>query len=369
MNISHISVSNLPVLYRYGGAIERRIVEIAQQQAKLGHRVRVFSIGEQTEIQEVNGVEYHFLKCRTKLPYRHFEFQHKVVRAVKNDPGEVLHFHSQPEGAWMSRRVKARKVLSYDFFDFRGGKRTPLYHVYKRVLRQFDLLLPCSEFCRQESSRFWDLPGGKVKILFNGVNTRQFQPDPAAAAAEREKLGLDKRVILYVGRVCRQKGSDLLLEAVKLLNQRRNDLQLVIAGPIGQFGMQTDPERWIERIQEVGGTYLGAVEESRLAAIYNLADVFVMPTRVAEMFGMAAVEAQACGKPVVASDCGGLQEVVPVNCGGRFPVGDATKLAAEIERLMNDDGLRANCGANALINSARFDWSRICETLDTLYHG
>lgn len=369
MKISHISVSNLPVLYQFGGAIERRIVEISGQQASRGHSVRVFSIGDQTEIREVNGVEYHFLKCRTRLPYRHFEFQHKVVRSLKDHPGEVLHFHSQPEGAWMSRRVNAMKVLSYDFFDFRGGKRTPLYHAYKRVLRRFDLLLPCSQFCLQESSKFWDLPNSKLKILFNGVNTGQFKPDREAAAAERAKIGIEKRVVLYVGRVCRQKGSDLLLEAIKVLNQRRSDLQLVIAGPISQFGMNTDPDRWIERIKGVGGIYLGAVEESRLAAIYNLADVFVMPTRVAEMFGMAAVEAQACGKPVVASDCGGLQEVVPTDCGGRFPVGNAERLAAEIECLMDDDSHRSACAANALRNAAQFDWSRICDALDEMYRA
>ena len=90
MNISHISVSNLPVLHRFGGAIERRIIEIAQKQAKQGHRVRVFSIGNRTEIREVRGVEYNFLKCGTCLPFRHFEFQHKVVNVVKRRPDEVL---------------------------------------------------------------------------------------------------------------------------------------------------------------------------------------------------------------------------------------------------------------------------------------
>jgi glycosyltransferase involved in cell wall biosynthesis len=369
MNISHISVSVLPVLHRFGGGIERRINEIAQRQAKQGHRVRVFSIGDQTEIREVRGVEYNFLKCPTCLPFRHFEFQHKVVNVVKQRPDEVLHFHSQPEGAWMSKLVEAKKVLSYDFFAFRGGNRTPLYHFYERVLRQFDLLLPCSQFCLRESSKFWDLPTNKVKVLFNGVNTEQFKPDPAAAACERREIGLDRRVVLYVGRVCNQKGSDVLLEAIKTLNERRSDLQLVIAGPIGQFGTKADPDRWVERIKGVGGVYLGAVEESRLAAIYNLADVFVMPTRIAEMFGMAAVEAQACGKPVVASDCGGLQEVVPTNCGGRFPVGNATKLASEIERLMDDANYRTSCSANALRNAAQYDWNFICNTLDSLYNS
>jgi glycosyltransferase involved in cell wall biosynthesis len=154
---------------------------------------------------------------------------------------------------------------------------------------------------------------------------------------------------------------------MRLLNDRRRDCQLVIAGPIGQFGLTDDPEHWVERIREVGGKYLGAIEENRLAAIYNLADVFVMPTRLLEMFGMAAVEAQACGKPVVAADQGGLQEVVPSDCGARFPVGNANRLAEEIEKLLDDPKRYQTCAANARRNAAQYDWKSICDTLDTLY--
>jgi glycosyltransferase involved in cell wall biosynthesis len=369
MNISHVSVSTLPVLHRFGGAIERRIVEIAREQARRGHRVSVYSVGDATETREVDGVTYRFLHCRTRLPWRHLEFQHRVVRELPVRADDVLHFHSQPEGAWMSQAVGARKVLSYDFFQFRGGRTTPLYHLYKRALRRFDLLLPCSRYCLEESQSFWRFPAGKLRILYNGVNTRQFRPDPAAAARERAALGIDQRVVLYVGRVCEQKGSDVLLAAARTLRERRRDVRLVVAGPIGQFGLTDDPEGWIERIREVGGLYLGAVEESRLHAIYNLADVFVMPTRANEMFGMAAVEAQACGKPVVASDSGGLKEVVPATCGARFPVGDAARMADEIERLLDDPARYAASAAEARRNAETYDWARICDTCDELYRA
>ncbi len=215
MNISHISVSTLPVLHRFGGAIERRILETAREQARRGHNVRVFSVGDRAETKEIAGVVYHMLKCRTNLPWRHFEFQYQIVRALKHTAKQdVLHFHSQPEGALLSNSVSARKVLQYDFFGFRGGDRTPLYHVYKRMLRIFDLLLPCSHYCLSESQKYWHFPDRKLKVLYNGVNTRQFRPDPDAAARERKLLGIDKRVILYVGRVCDQKGSDVLLQAM-----------------------------------------------------------------------------------------------------------------------------------------------------------
>jgi len=93
----------------------------------------------------------------------------------------------------------------------------------------------------------------------------------------------------------------------------------------------------------------------------------VMPTRIHEMFGMAAVEAQACGKPVVSSDSGGLKEVVPSSCGARFPVGDSARMADEIERLVDDPRRYAACAENALANAATYDWARICDACDELY--
>lgn len=367
MNVSHVSVSTLPVLHRFGGAIERRILEVAREQVRRGHRVRVYSIGETDETIERDGVTYHMLHCRTRLPWRHVEFQWRVAAAMHRDRPDVAHFHSQPEGAWLSRSVPAKKILSYDFYEFRGGARTPLYHVIKHALRRFDLLLPCSHYCLDESQAFWRLPGGKLRVLYNGVNTTQFRPDPDAAAAERQRLGIDGRVVLYVGRVCTQKGTDVLLQAAEALRRRRSDVRLVIAGPIGQFGRTDDPEGWIGRIAATDGLYLGAVEEARLATVYNLADVFVMPTRQLEMFGMAAVEAQACGKPVLASDHGGLREVVPDECGARFPVGDGDRLALEIERLLDDPRRYEACAAAARRNADRYAWTSICDDLDRLY--
>src|SRR3984893_15982106 len=267
----------------------------------------------------------------------------------------------------MSQAVGARKVLSYDFFQFRGGRATPLYHLYKRALRSYDLLLPCSRYCLEESQPFWSCPASKLRILHNGVNTRQFRPDPEAAARERAQLGIDKRVMLYVGRVCEQKGSDVLRRAARTLRERRHDVQLVIAGPIGQFGFRDDPDGWVGRIAEVGGLYLGPVEEGRLNAIYSLADVFVMPTRVNEMFGMAAVEAQACGKPVGSSDSGGLREVPPARCGASVPGGDASRMADEAEKRLDDASRYGSCSAKGRLNAATYDWARICDTCDDLY--
>jgi glycosyltransferase involved in cell wall biosynthesis len=129
-------------------------------------------------------------------------------------------------------------------------------------------------------------------------------------------------MILYVGRLCEQKGTDLLIAAYRML---KRPAALVVAGPCEQFG-QTQLSALVAQIQEAGGIYLPPLDDADMPGIYNACDIFAMPTRELEMFGMAAVEAQACGKPVVASDHGGLRETVPQTAGTRFRTGDASGL-------------------------------------------
>ena len=146
---------------------------------------------------------------------------------------------------------------------------------------------------------------------------------------------------LYVGRLCAQKGTDLLLAAYRMLPR---PAALVVAGPCEQFG-QTRLSPLASQVRESGGIYLPPLDDADMPGIYNACDIFVMPTRELEMFGMAAVEAQACGKPVVASDHGGLRETVPDTAGVRFRTGDAADLAAHLETFLDRPDLLARAGS------------------------
>lgn len=376
--IVHVGPSHLPLPARLGGAIERRMVELAEAQARGGERVIVYSGGLETGWRDYHGVSIRYLSGSRA------EFALRFVQDVVRRTPRVIHVHNRPEIAWLTKTVAlAPTVLSCDY-HFEPGRRFPYLcriskAAWRRCLLACDRIAPVSDYCREMHQTYWNLPDGKLALIPNGVDCARFRPDAALRKEWRTRLGVDARpTILYVGRLCRQKGTDLLIAAYRMLKRVeqasacRAGAALVVAGPCELFG-RTQLSALVAQIQEAGGIYLPPLDDADMPGIYNACDIFAMPTRELEMFGMAAVEAQACGKPVVASDHGGLRETVPETAGVRFRTGDAAALAAHLEALLATVGQASACrspsalAAGARENATRYDWPRIAQRCQEVY--
>jgi glycosyltransferase involved in cell wall biosynthesis len=367
MIITHLGPAAVPITHTRGGAIQRRVLEVAKLQAARGDKVIVYSADRECGRMEYRGVEIRSMACRGRGYLRDCEYQLRALHDLRSEKVDILHFHGLPEGAMLFNKLNCKKFLSYDYFVFRRGKKTPLYWWYRKALRKFSCLLPVSAYCSHESQDYWNLHDTPRRVLHNGVNLQQFCSQPASGLARKRALGMEaERIILYVGRVCRQKGTDLLIDAYLRIRPRYPSVRLVVAGPAMAFG-QTGESDLTRRIATCGGVYLGPVAEDELASIYNMADIFVMPTREAEMFGMAAVEAQACGKPVVASRHGGLPEVISDQSGVFFPSGDDSALAQQLCNLLQAPRLCQSLAQKARTSAMRFAWPRIADELETVY--
>jgi glycosyltransferase involved in cell wall biosynthesis len=351
-----------------GGAIQRRIAETAREQVRRGHEVVVYSPGTERETRTIDGVTVHYLPCRTPYPVRHLEFVTRAMSHVRRG-FDVIHGHSEPELGMLARAARVPAVMQYDNYYFRGGPESAIAPAVRRAWLSWDRLLPCSEYCAEASSAAWRLPGDRVTVVPNGVNTEQFSPAPGGEAASRNGR---PPTLLYVGRVCRQKGTDVLLDALPRIRESVPDARLVIGGPIGQFDRtdfmdEESEESWRARFEAAGVDYRGAVDEDDLVPLMRSADVFVMPTRELEMFGMAAVEAAACGTPVVASDHGGLRETVPRDAGGRFRNEDPVDLADNVTRLLGPETDLAAVGRRAREDAERYAWPAVVDRLEEVY--
>ena len=198
-----------------------------------------------------------------------------------------------------------------------------------------------------------------------GVDLGLFRRHARAEARAMLGIGRDERVLLSVGRIEPFKGTDALVRAVALLRER---VRMVVVG-----GREDEPGvAWLRDAARANGVsslldWRAAVPQSDLPAYYAAADVCVVPS-LHEMFGLVALEAMACGTPVVASDAGGLRELVRHSETGLLcKPGDAGALAEALDALLGDASLAERMGVKGAFRAERFTWDASAARLAAAY--
>lgn len=188
-------------------------------------------------------------------------------------------------------------------------------------------------------------------FLSHGVDTNVFSPDKADKNWKR-KLNLEnKKVVLFVGRIVKEKNLDVLAEAIQILNQKRDDFHLVVAGS-GPY-----LEEYRARIKN--STFLGHLYTEELAVTYASSDIFVFPS-VTETFGNVILEAMASGLPPVVAKSFGASELINDFQNGLLAVeNSAVSLAEKIEFLLDNDLFRRRLAENVYSTGLEFSWNSI----------
>lgn len=345
--------------------------ELAAAQQKRGDTVLVVSLAPGRDRERTGGHTRTFpivdIRCRTKRPVRDIELLLRARTPISRFRPDIVHVHNSSTAAVCLAGIPAGKVLTFDYFRYRGSGPRIVRAMYRRALRSFDLLMPVSDYCAREAAEYWSLPRTGYRVLPNGVNVDQFSPDDSRRSAARRRYDLaDQVVIGYVGRVCEQKGSDTLAEAFRKVKQVHPDAALLVAGPTDFFG-QGASTPLTDQITASGGRWLGPVPEDEIADVFRSLDICAMPTRQDEMFGMAAAEAMSSGTPVVCSDLGGLPEVVGRTGGVLVRPGDAQALAEELIALCDNPVALARLASAAPSEAGRFTWPAIADQAEKLY--
>ncbi|MDW8396230.1 MAG: glycosyltransferase [Anaerolineae bacterium] len=227
--------------------------------------------------------------------------------------------------------------------------------------------------------RLYGAGSSRIRIVPPGVDPAQFHPIAQSYAKALVGIPADHRVLLFVGRIERLKGIDILLKAAALLRDRRSDLSwdklriIVIGGDPSEEGRRKNEEmarlHALRDALSLGDlvTFVGALDQDALAFYYAAAEMVIMPSHY-ESFGMVALEAMACGTPVVVSDVGGLSVLVQHNKTGlRVRANDPAALAQAIERLLDDEALRRRLGQRAVCYAEAYAWSNVVDRLLNVY--
>ncbi len=247
-----------------------------------------------------------------------------------------------------------------------------------QVMECADLLVAATPLERAQMVWLYGADAARIVVVPCGVDLGLFRPIPRATARRTLGLPASRRIILYVGRIEPLKGIDTLLRAMVLVAHQipgwREDLSLVIIGGgpgAGADKVNAELAR-LERLRAELGiedlvTFRGAQEQDTLAYYYSAAEMVVMPSHY-ESFGMVALEAMACGTPVIASRVGGLAyNIQDGQTGYLVPERDAEALAARIVQLLNDGDLRQRLGRQAGQWAGQYGWPVVAEEILELY--
>jgi phosphatidylinositol alpha-1,6-mannosyltransferase len=241
----------------------------------------------------------------------------------------------------------------------------------RRVFRNAARVIANSHSTAGTLQEEWNLPAEQIRVLHPGVDTARFVPaDPDEAV--RAGLGWAGRtVVLTVGRLQKRKGQDNLIEALVTVRQACPDVLYAVVGDGEERGplQQLVAERGLgDHVQ-----FLGEVGDEELIRCYQQCDLFALPNRQIgpdiEGFGMVLLEAQACGKPVLAGTSGGTAETMQVaETGVVVDCADPAALAAALIPLLKAGNLRRRMGeAGRRWVVDQFDWEPLTRQAERLF--
>ncbi|MTV26987.1 glycosyltransferase family 4 protein [Nitriliruptoraceae bacterium ZYF776] len=227
-------------------------------------------------------------------------------------------------------------------------------------------VVTCSAYMREQVSRIFELPADKVDVIPNGVAVADFALPDAEVAAFRRTLTPDgEKLVLFAGRLEYEKGVQTVLHAIEHVQDAVGPVRVLIAG-VGTYSQEL--RRLVDELEVADRVrFTGFLEDHALRLHYAAADVAVAPS-IYEPFGLVAVEAMACGTPVVVGDTGGLREIVADGHGLSFPPQDERQLAGRLVEVLSDPSLVDDLverGRDRI--QQRYDWGAVARATVAVY--
>ena len=354
------------------GGMNVYVLETARQLARRGLAVDVFTRGDEPSTVEIESG----LRVRSIVPGG---IGAALMAAA--EPYDVVHSHY-----WLSGQVGlvARERRGIPLVHTMhtmgrvknlnlavGDRAEPSTRIVaeSEIVRLADRLVANTAQERDELVALYGADPRRVDVVHPGVNHDVFVPGRRASARSRLRIGSTDRIVLFAGRLQPHKGPDLVIEALAHLP---GDIRLVVVGGPSGTGLE-HPEALALLAERVGVadrvTFLPPVAQAQLAQWYAAADVVCVPSH-SESFGLVALEAQACGTPVVAAAVGGLTTAVVDGVTGLLVSGHRpSHYARALHTLLDDPELRGTMGAKAAVHAAGFSWEVTADRLLATYES
>jgi D-inositol-3-phosphate glycosyltransferase len=396
--IAIISYHTCPVARLGGpetGGLNVYVRELSRELAERGHEVDVFTrrAGDvpATEPSLVDGSPHARLIHidagpaeyveKAELPAYLDQFEQGVVAFAEREGTtyDIVHSHYWLSGV-VGERLKARwgvphLTMFHTLAEVKKRSRISEWEPDVRIeaehaiVQQADRIIAAGSDEKELLVRLYGASAERISVVPCGVNLDLFQPVDQRKARRELSLRDDDRILLFVGRIEPLKGIDILLGAAAELAMEHDCSVLVIGGDSsaqqGEIAYLRNLAARLGIAERV--SFLGSVDHERLPLYYSAADVCVVPSFY-ESFGLVALEAMACGTPVVASRVGGLAGTVrDGETGYLIPWRCPEPFAERIELLLGNEELRRAFGRTARETVERFRWANVAESVIGVY--
>jgi glycogen synthase len=371
------------------GGLARHVRNLSEHLVRDGVEVHVLTRGGAAPdaVEERHGVVVHRVQ-EPPFPTELDAFVH-WVEAMNRDMGELgeelndalrfdlIHSHDWLVAAAAERVARRGRrpwlvtVHATEFGRHQGWVQNhPQSHIHaaeRAMVRSADQVITCSRYMRSHVATVFGVPASGITAIQNGIDPSDLEPIVHDLTELRARYATsDERLVLLVGRLVYEKGFHLALDALAPVIRKLGGVRFVVAGT-GTAEAELRRQAWRLGLSRKGA-FLGWVGDDMLHSLYRVADLCIVPS-IYEPFGLVALEAMASGCLCVVADTGGLREVVPGDgtVGLRFPSRDAAALSEILERVLIDDGVRAQLVAEAREHVLRFDWGEVARRTHAVY--
>lgn len=391
MKIAIVTSGSLPIPPVHGGAVENLVdIFIKHNEMTEEHEILIISNSSQkAEIlsEQYRNTRFEFINTGSliyklskliryiinRIPNVYignaFVTQAKKRLIKHNKSYDVIIVENVPlYGLALRKVIKDRMILHLHNDTLSKGVK-----LSKRILDSYDKVLCVSKYIEKRVSSIYK--DNKIQVLYNGIDTSNFNKSHYVNMRHnlREKYNIesDDIVIMYTGRIHKDKGVIQLIQAFKKLIKEIHNVKLLIVGgePVKSNKKIDLYNNFSKEIKDKTIITTGYVDYSKMPEYYAVGDIGVVPSVGKEAFALSALEHLSTGNPVIATDSGGLPEVVNSDCGFILRHDDENLVDSLFETLLKlckDRNKIKLMGINSRIRSELFDFNIYCDKFNTL---
>jgi len=297
-------------------------------------------------------------------------FRETILKEAQNFKADIIHAQHLWAAPYAAKAASVPYVITAHGTDIKGFKNDERYRdIALEAAAGAEKIITISDQVNQEVEKYYNTDDDKLVKILNGVDEKLFKKsEKDRMSIIRKYLGDVKppsHIIGFVGKLTEFKGVDLLIDAAAEYEKEFPEIMTLI---IGDGELREDLKKRAQELDLKNIHFLGNLPQTELPHLYSSADLSIVPSRV-EPFGLVAVEALACGTPVIASKAGGLPDFINESVGRLFEMDSSQDLADKIITALkeNDKEKKGDKAAEYALNN--FSWQRVIKEVLSVYNS